>query len=135
MRTLEYHKSNLFIVILGISATLIFLGILLLNVFQKQELQGRAYKSLGCDTNRDCPESTICKGGVCILNSARPTQVPLSYERVLSAVNEPEPIPAVYDAPTPTPKVNLLVQVSERVNNSVVNFFKLLENFLRRLIK
>lgn len=132
MKTLEYHKSNLFIVILGISAALIFLGILVLNVFQKQGLQGRAYQSLGCNSDRECPESTVCKGGVCILNSARPTQAPLSYVSVSSVVEKQLPIPAVYDRPTPLPRVNLLEQISKGVNSTVVNIFDAIVNLLGR---
>ncbi|MBI3384950.1 hypothetical protein HY030_02020 [Candidatus Gottesmanbacteria bacterium] len=135
MKTLEHHKSNLFIAILGISAALIFLAILILNVFQKQGLQGRAYKSLGCDTNRDCPESTICRGGTCILNNPVVTQTPLSYVNVNSIVEKPISIPAIYASPTPTLQVNFLAQVSEGVNNTVVSVFELLGNIFNSLLK
>lgn len=115
-------SSNYSIALLTLASGVVFLFILLLNIFQPQNISSRA-KSTGCNQNLDCPEGAICSGGLCTIAKPLPTQSPLAYVDVSKISEVPESIPNVYSNPTPTPKVDLLPYLSQKINGSLGSFF------------
>lgn len=126
----KLFSPNEFIILLVLFSGLILLTIILLNVSKKQDLVSKAYQPTGCNSNRDCPSGTFCKGGTCIIGAALVTQAPLAYVDVSTIVEKPRSIPAIYETPTPTPKENVLVVMTRSINGTVGGVVGFIGNFL-----
>jgi hypothetical protein len=124
-------SSNEFIILLTLFLGLIAVTIVLLNISQKQNFKSKAYQPASCNTSVDCPSGTVCRGGKCVLTpTSSISQAPLAYVDISSIVEKPKPIPAIYVTPTPLPKVNFLISLSQGINGTIGGFLAFIGNFL-----
>lgn len=128
------QSPNRFIALLTISATLLFLVVIMLSFSQNRDDRSRAYKSLGCENNNQCPTNTECQEGLCVLVTPSVTQTPLAMVDATTLQETITPIPAVYVSLTPTPEPGFFEQYSRNVNKTIAMFFNLIGSFFEKLL-
>lgn len=125
-----HHNSKVILLSLVFLALLAILFLSMSRIEKNQNIQSRASKLRECTSNVDCPKSSVCVEGKCVLEVATVTQSPLSYAKVSDIDQEAKPIPSYFVEPTPTPEPNMLYKIAYGVNSFFGGIFNTLFNLV-----
>ena len=125
---------NRFMALLTAASLFLVLIITVMGFSQNRDDRSRAYKSLGCENNNQCPTNTECKVGLCVIVTPSVTQTPLALVDATTLQEAITPIPAVYVSLIPTPEPGFFEQASQNINNVIGSIFIFLGNLLNSVI-
>ena len=125
---------NRFMVLLTAASLFLVLIITVMGFSQNRDDRSRAYKSLGCENNNQCPANTECKVGLCVIVTPSVTQTPLALVDATTLQEAITPIPAVYVSLIPTPEPGFFEQASQNINKTVAAFLNLIGSLFKKLL-
>ena len=125
---------NRFMVLLTAASLFLVLIITVMGFSQNRDDRSRAYKSLGCENNNQCPTNTECKVGLCVIVTPSVTQTPLALVDATTLQEAITPIPAVYVSLIPTPEPGFFEQASQNINKTVAAFLNLIGSLFEKLL-